>query len=212
MSDPMDPNHTTPAHERFDHSPGSVESAPVGVPAQGGSLARRVAKEFATWLKTLASAAIYATLIVTFGFQVARVDGQSMSPTLQDHDRLIVNKFAYLTPIGEPQPGDIVMLYYPNDPKKSFVKRVIAAENQTVKIVDGKVFVNEVEVDDSFVPTEFRGHDNYGPVVVPEGYYFVLGDHRTGSSDSRLWGYVPKKYIAGRVQLRWWPVPQARTF
>ncbi len=178
----------------------------------GGSLSARLVDEFVAWLKTLASAAVYATLIVTFGFQVARVEGQSMSPTLQDQDRLIVNKFVYLTHIGEPQLGDIVMLYYPNNPKKSFVKRVIAAENQTVRMVDGKVFVNEVPVDDSFVPPEYRGHDDYGPVVIPEGYYFVMGDHRTNSSDSRHWGYVPRKYIIGRVQLRWWPVPEARTF
>lgn len=178
----------------------------------GASLSGRVADEFVAWLKTLASAAVYATLIVTFGFQVARVEGQSMSPTLEDQDRLIVNKFVYLTHIGEPQQGDIVMLYYPNNPKKSFVKRVIAAENQTVRMVDGKVFVNDVPVDDSFVPQEYRGHDDYGPVVIPEGYYFVMGDHRTNSSDSRHWGYVPKKYIIGRVQLRWWPVPEARTF
>ena len=180
--------------------------------ADDGSLAGRLADEFVAWLKTLASAAVYATLIVTFGFQVARVEGQSMSPTLQDQDRLIVNKFVYLTHIGEPQLGDIVMLYYPNNPKKSFVKRVIAAENQTIRMVDGKVFVNEVQIDDSFVPPEYRGHDDYGPVVIPEGYYFVMGDHRTNSSDSRHWGYVPKKYIIGRVQLRWWPVPEARTF
>jgi len=178
----------------------------------GGSLAGRLADEFVAWLKTLASAAVYATLIVTFGFQVARVEGQSMSPTLQDQDRLIVNKFVYLTHIGEPQLGDIVMLYYPNNPKKSFVKRVIASENQTIRMVNGQVFVNEVQIDDSFVPPEYRGHDDYGPVVIPEGYYFVMGDHRTNSSDSRHWGYVPKKYIIGRVQLRWWPVPEARTF
>lgn len=178
----------------------------------GGSLSSRLVDEFVAWLRTLASAAVYATLIVTFGFQVARVEGQSMAPTLQDQDRLIVNKFVYLTHIGEPQVGDIVMLYYPNNPKKSFVKRVIAAEHQTVKMANGKVFVDDVEVKDSYVPDEYRGHEDYGPSVIPEGYYFVMGDHRNNSSDSRHWGFVPKKYIIGRVQLRWWPVPDARTF
>jgi signal peptidase I len=204
----------------LDASPAPLEPLPavagdfgrVRAEDDGASLAGRLTDEFVAWLKTLASAAVYATLIVTFGFQVARVEGQSMSPTLQDQDRLIVNKFVYLTHIGEPQLGDIVMLYYPNNPKKSFVKRVIAAENQTIRMVDGKVFVNEVPIDDSFVPPDYRGHDDYGPVVIPEGYYFVMGDHRTNSSDSRHWGYVPKKYIIGRVQLRWWPVPEARTF
>ncbi len=181
-------------------------------PQHAVSVPGRLVDEFVSWVKTLASAAVYATLIVTFGVQVARVDGQSMAPTLENHDRLLVNKFAYLSYVGEPQIGDIVMLSYPVIPTKSFVKRVIASENQTVRMVDGKVFVNDMPVNDSFVPPEYRGHDDYGPVVVPEGYYFVMGDHRTNSSDSRDWGFVPKKYIIGRVQLRWWPAAEARTF
>ena len=89
-------------------------------------------EEIIAWVKTLVSAAVYAILIVTFGFQVARVEGQSMAPTLEDQDRLIVNKLAYR--IGEPRRGDIVMLYYPLNPEKSFVKRVIAEESDTVRI------------------------------------------------------------------------------
>jgi signal peptidase I len=200
----------------------STEPVPAlagGIPAQpdarlaidGGALRmERVVEELIAWLKTLASAAVYATLIVTFGFQVARVEGHSMAPTLEDQDRLIVNKFAYR--IGEPQTSDIVMLYYPNDPNKSFVKRVIAEEGDQVRIVDGKVYRNDILLDDSFVPPEYRSHDDWGPQVIPEGYYFVMGDHRNNSSDSRHWGFVPKKYIIGRVQLRWWPLRHARMF
>jgi signal peptidase I len=202
MGDPL------PALEPLPAGAGNFNTAA----AETSSLSGRLADEFVAWLKTLASAAVYATLIVTFGFQVARVEGQSMAPTLQNQDRLIVNKFAYLSAVGEPQPGDIVMLYYPINPDKSFVKRVIAKENQRVRIVDGKVYVNDVPVDDSFVPEQYKSHEDWGPEVVPEGYYFVMGDHRNNSSDSRHWGYVPKKYIIGRVQLRWWPVPDARTF
>jgi signal peptidase I len=200
----------------------STEPVPAlagGIPAQpdarlaidGGALRmERVVEELIAWLKTLASAAVYATLIVTFGFQVARVEGHSMAPTLEDQDRLIVNKFAYR--IGEPQTSDIVMLYYPNDPNKSFVKRVIAEEGDQVRIVDSKVYRNDILLDDSFVPPEYRSHDDWGPQVIPEGYYFVMGDHRNNSSDSRHWGFVPKKYIIGRVQLRWWPLRHARMF
>jgi len=166
--------------------------------------------EVVAWFKTLASAAVYATLIVTFGFQVARVEGQSMAPTLADQDRLIVNKLAYR--MGDPRRGDIVMLYYPLNPDKSFVKRVIAEEGDQVRIVDGRVFVNDVPMQDDFVPPEYRSHDDFGPSTVPEGYYFVMGDHRNNSSDSRHWGFVPKKYIIGRVQLRWWPIPTAHVF
>jgi signal peptidase I len=193
-----------------------VSPVVVTVPADvrpHSSVADRLAlirNELVAWFKTLASAAVYATLIVTFGFQVARVEGMSMAPTLADQDRLIVNKLAYR--IGEPRRGDIAMLYYPIDPAKSFVKRVVGEEGDTVRIVDGRVFVNEVPMPDDYVPTEFRGHDDWGPQVVPEGYYFVMGDHRNNSSDSRHWGYVPKRYIIGKVQLRWWPIPAARMF
>jgi signal peptidase I len=166
--------------------------------------------ELVAWFKTLASAAVYATLIVTFGFQVARVEGQSMAPTLADQDRLIVNKLTYR--LGAPRRGDIVMLYYPVNPDKSFVKRVIAEEGDVVRIVDGRVYVNDVPMPDEFIPTEYRSHDEFGPTTIPEGYYFVMGDHRNNSSDSRHWGMVPKKYIIGRVQLRWWPIPHARVF
>ncbi len=171
--------------------------------------------EIVAWFKTLASAAVYATLIVTFGFQVARVEGQSMAPTLEDQDRLIVNKLAYR--MGEPQRGDIVMLYYPVNPDKSFVKRVIAQEGDEVRIDDGKVFVKmpsgyEVQLSDEYVPPEYRSHEDYPPEHVRDGYYFVMGDHRNNSSDSRHWGQVPKKYIIGKVQLRWWPIPNARVF
>jgi signal peptidase I len=170
----------------------------------------QVKDELLAWIKTLVSAAVYAVLIVTFGFQVARVEGQSMAPTLEDQDRLIVNKLVYR--IGEPRRGDIVMLYYPLNPEKSFVKRVIAEEGDTVRIVDGRVYVNDIPLKDDYVASDYRSHDDWGPQVINEGYYFVMGDHRNNSSDSRHWGMVPKKYIIGKVQLRWWPVPTARVF
>ena len=171
---------------------------------------KRMAQEIVSAAQTLVSAAVYATLIVTFGFQVARVDGLSMAPTLEDHDRLIVNKLVY--ELGDPRPGDIVMLYYPLNPEKMFVKRVIAREGDTVRIVDGRVYVNDIPLRDDYVPAEFRSHDDWGPQVIQQGYYFVMGDHRNNSSDSRHWGMVPKKYIIGKVQLRWWPVQAARVF
>ena len=183
----------------------------VQLAADGGGLKmERIVEELTAWVKTLASAAVYATLIVTFGFQVARVEGRSMAPTLEDQDRLIVNKLAYR--LGDPQIGEVVMLSYPNDPSKSYVKRLIAEEGDQVRIVDGKVYRNDVLLDDSFVSRDFRSHEDWGPQVIPEGYYFVLGDHRNNSSDSRIWGFVPKKYIIGRVQLRWWPPSHARVF
>ena len=198
---------------RLDQPPSpSLETAsnPTTHRSKASSLIKRLIQEVITWFKTLASAAVYATLIVTFGFQVARVEGQSMAPTLIDQDRLIVNKLIYR--LGEPRRSDIVMLYYPLAPEKSFVKRVIAEEGDTFRIENGLVFVNDGPVRDDYVSQGFRSYEDYGEQVVPQGYYFVMGDHRNNSSDSRHWGMVPKKYIIGKVQVRWWPIPTARVF
>jgi signal peptidase I len=176
----------------------------------GPSAWERLGEEILTWFKTLASAAVYATLIVTFICQVARVEGHSMSPTLENDDRLIVNKLIYR--LSVPQRDDIVMLYYPVNPDKSFVKRVIAKEGDVVRIVDGKVYVNNEPREDVFVPPTYRSHEDLGSQTIKQGYYFVMGDHRNNSSDSREWGEVPRKYIIGKVQLRWWPLSTARIF
>ena len=162
-------------------------------------------------LKTFASVAVYTTLIITFGFQVARVEGRSMEPTLADQDRLIVNKALYRF-VRVPEPGEIVMLRYPKDPDKAYVKRIIAMAGDTVRIEDGRVYVNEVLLPDEYVPADFRSHENHGPEVVGPAQYFVMGDHRNDSSDSRHWGQVPEKYVIGKVQLRWWPLTTARLF
>jgi signal peptidase I len=199
----------------FEPPVAALEPSPVAAglqtaPQDGDGIWVRAGREIVAGIKTLVSAAVYATLIVTFGFQVARVDGLSMAPTLEDHDRLIVNKLVY--EIGDPRPGDIVMLYYPLNPEKMFVKRVIAKEGDTVRIVDGHVDVNGIPLHDDYVPQEFRSHDDWGPQVVQQGYYFVMGDHRNNSSDSRHWGPVPKKYIVGKVKVRWWPLQDAKIF
>jgi signal peptidase I len=188
----------------------AVPAARAHVEAAGPSAWERLGEEVLTWFKTLASAAVYATLIVTFICQVARVEGHSMAPTLENDDRLIVNKLIYR--LSVPERDDIVMLYYPVNPDKSFVKRVIAKERDTVRIVDGKVYVNGEARDDVFVPPTYRSHEDLASMTVKEGYYFVMGDHRNNSSDSREWGEVPRKYIIGKVQLRWWPLSTARIF
>ncbi len=179
--------------------------------SQRSALVARAGEEIMAWLKVFASAAVYATLIVTFGMQVARVEGKSMEPTLADQDRLIVNKALYKF-FRPPEPGEVVMLYYPRDPDKSFVKRIIAMEGDTVRIEDGRVYVNEVPLADEYVPPDFRDHGNHGPEVVGPAQYFVMGDNRRNSSDSRAWGQVPEKYVIGKVQLRWWPLTTARLF
>ena len=201
--------HDAPIQE-FRSSDPTEFRAPALLPREHPSTASRVGEELVAWLKTLASAAVYATLIVTFGFQVARVEGQSMAPTLADQDRLIVNKLAYR--IGDPQVGDIVMLYYPLEPGQVVRQAGDRRGRRPGPHRRRPVYRNDVPIDDDFVPPEYRSHDDWGPQVIPQGYYFVMGDHRNNSSDSRHWGFVPKKYIIGKVQLRWWPMPHARMF
>lgn len=190
--------------------PTAAPPAPPRAAAARPTAWQRLGTEVVAGVQTLFSAAVYATLIVTFVCQVARVDGLSMEPTLEDHDRLIVNKLVY--EMGDPRPGDIVMLYYPVNPEKMFVKRVIAQEGDVVRIVDGRVYVNDIPFPDDYVTEEFRSHDDWGPTTVQQGYYFVMGDHRNNSSDSRNWGPVPKKYIVGKVKVRWWPLQDAKIF
>ncbi len=158
----------------------------------------------ATWLM------VSVMLTLTFGCQVARVDGLSMAPTLENEDTLVVDRLAYQ--LKRPQRGDIVMLAYPRDPAKLFVKRIVAAAGDTVHIVNGLVTINGRLLNDSYVLPEFRSHDSFGPQVSPAGCYFVLGDHRNRSSDSRQWGLVPRHFIRGRITLRVWPLHGIRVF
>ena len=188
----------------------TVGAVPADVAANGDDTVTGWWDCVVAWGRTIITAAVYTKLIVLFLFQVARVDGQSMAPTLADRDRLIVNKFIYQ--VSAPRKGDIVMFYYPLNPEEAFVKRVIAEEGDIVRIANGFVYVNNQPLDDSYVAREYRSHEDFGPETVRPGFYFVLGDHRNDSSDSRDWGLVPKKYIVGKIDARWWPVNRARIF
>jgi signal peptidase I len=158
----------------------------------------------------LVFSAMCVVLVATFLIQVTRVAGPSMEPTLENRDCLLVDRLSY--EVGVPQQGDIVTLYYPADPDRVFIKRVIATEHQSVRIVNGQVFVDGSPLRDDYVNSAFRSHENWGPERVDDGYYFVMGDHRNDSSDSREWGLVPRKYVIGKVTLRWWPPQHFKVF
>ncbi len=170
----------------------------------------RVGEELLAWLKTLdvGGGVRHAHRDVRVPGGARR--GPEHGADAHDQDRLIVNKLAYR--LHAPQIGDIVMLYWPVDPDKSFVKRVVGEPGDTMRSVHGRVYRNDVPLPDDFIPPEYRSDDTWGPEMVPDGYYFVMGDHRNNSSDSRTWGYVPKKYIIGKVQIRWWPIDNAHVF
>jgi signal peptidase I len=162
------------------------------------------------WVRTLGTSAVYATLIITFVGQVARVEGFSMEPTLRDQDRLIVNKLVYRW--SPPRVGDIVMLVSPEEPDKLLVKRVVAGPLDVVQSIDGEILRNGTPLPDEYLEPTRRSTDSWGPRVVPRGHYFVLGDHRSNSADSRILGPIPHRYIQGRVQARWWPLFSSRWF
>ena len=181
--------------------------SPVVVSHLGAAGVLRV---LATALPLFLLPILLAIVTHTFLVQGARVEGHAMEPTIGYQDRLIVDKLAYR--LDEPKRRDIVMMYYPLKPERSVVERVIAEQGDEVRVIAGRVYLNGTLVDESFVAPESRSLDNWGPLVVPEGYYFVMGDRRNNSADSRHWGFVPQKYIIGKVWARWWPISRARTF
>ena len=162
--------------------------------------------ELRGWARDILVAAVAAVLIVVFVVQPVKVEGTSMSPHLADQERIFVNKLSYrFSNIGR---GDIVVFWYPRNPAKSFIKRVIGVPGETVEIKQGVVFVDGLRLEEPYVRPEYVDHD-YHTAKVPEGQYFVLGDRRNSSNDSRNWGCVPRRNIFGKAVFRYWPVSKA---
>ncbi len=159
------------------------------------------------WLRDLIISAGVSILIITFLYQPVRVEGTSMLPGLEDHDRLFINKFVYH--IESIQRGDIVVFHYPRDPAKSYIKRVIGLPGDRIWIGDGHVWVNGVELKESYVPDLYRDSRSMAETVIPDDSYFVMGDHRSISSDSREFGAVERDLIYGKAVFVYWPTRDA---
>lgn len=159
------------------------------------------------WLRDLLISAGISILIITFLYQPVRVEGTSMLPRLEDHDRLFINKFVYH--IESIQRGDVVVFHYPRDPEKSYIKRVIGLPGDRIWIDRGEVWVNGTELHENYVPDQFRDSRSMAELVVPEDSYFMMGDHRSISSDSREFGPVERELIYGKAVFVYWPAKDA---
>ena len=158
----------------------------------------------AVWARDLLVSLAISAFIIIFLYQPVKVEGTSMMPGLEDQERIFVNKFVYRwEPIAR---GDIVVFRYPRDTSKSYIKRVIGVAGDRIRIESGKVFVNGEALDEDYVPSDYADARSYGEVVVPANSFFVLGDHRTMSNDSRDFGPVNERYIYGKAVFGYWPM------
>jgi signal peptidase I len=157
-----------------------------------------------TWVRDLFVSIGISTFFIIFLYQPVRVEGSSMLPGLEDQERIFINKFVYRwEPISR---GDIVVFRYPRDPGKSYIKRVVALPGDYLLIDRGRVYVNGRSLDEPYVPSQYADTRSYSDIVVPEGSYFVLGDHRSMSSDSRDFGPIDQQYVIGKAVFIYWPV------
>ena len=160
-----------------------------------------------SWLRDLVVSVAISAFIIIFLYQPVRVEGTSMLPMLQDQDRLFINKIAYR--VGEVHEGDVVVFQYPRDPSKSYIKRVIALPGDDLRVDHGRVYVNGKRLKEPYVPSRYMDDRSEAEMVLPANEYWVMGDHRSISSDSRDFGPVDRNLIYGKAVFVYWPVEQA---
>lgn len=160
--------------------------------------------ELKTWFRDILLAFAIAVFIVIFIVQPVKVEGTSMQPRLVDQERIFVNRFIYR--FQDINRGDVVVFWYPKDRSKSFIKRILGIPGDKVEIRSGMVYVNGEKVDEPYLNPAYRDKKSFQPVRVPPGHYFVLGDHRNSSNDSRVWGFVAHDLIYGKAIFSYWPV------
>jgi signal peptidase I len=161
-------------------------------------------RELRSWGRDLVIALSLAVVIIIFFYQPVKVEGTSMTPLISDQERIFINKFVYrFEPIER---GDVVVFWYPLDRSKSFIKRVVGLPDDMVEIREGQVYVNGKLLPEPYVPPESADLGTLSPTRIPQGEYFVMGDHRTSSNDSRIFGPVPRNFIYGKAVFAYWPV------
>ena len=157
-----------------------------------------------TSMRDLVISVVVAFFIILFVYQPVKVEGGSMEPGLEDQERIFINKLVYR--LESIERGDIIVFRYPRDPRKSFIKRVIGLPGDHIRIAYGHVYVNGEELSEPYVPSDYLDARSYSDIVVPGNSYFVLGDHRSMSNDSREFGPVMRSYIYGKAVFGYWPM------
>jgi signal peptidase I len=182
-----------------------VAPAPNGTPSEPGTPNPvHIRTGFAVWVRDLIISLAISAFIIIFLYQPVKVEGTSMMPSLEDQERIFVNKFVYrLEPIER---GDIVVFRYPRDPSKSYIKRVIGMAGDRIRIEGGQVYVNDEPLEEGYVPPAYTDARSYPETTVPPEDYFVLGDHRSMSNDSRDFGPVNQSFIYGKAVFGYWPM------
>ena len=159
-----------------------------------------------SWLRDLFLSVLIAVVVILFLYQPVKVEGTSMMPSLVDQERIFINKFIYRFGLASVSRGDTVVFWFPGDTTKSYIKRVIGVPGDSVEVADGTVVVNGHALAESYVPEEYRDHRSMPLRTVPLDQYFVLGDHRSSSNDSRVWGFVDRSDIYGKAVFVYWPL------
>ena len=157
------------------------------------------------WARDLTLSLIIAAVIILFIYQPVQVEGTSMQPTLVDQERIFINKFTYRFGIEKIERGDMVVFHLPGDRDKSYIKRVIGLPGDRILINLGTVIVNGKPLVETYVPPEYRDSKSMDASIVPADQYFVLGDHRESSYDSRLMGFIRRENIYGKAVFVYWP-------
>jgi signal peptidase I len=194
---------------KLENSPESSQAIAVPEPdaVTTGKTERARISGIGLWMRDVLISVAASVLIIMFLYQPVRVEGTSMLPRLEDHDRLFINKFVYH--FASIHRGDVVVFHYPRDPAKSYIKRVIAVPGDRLKIDRGEVYLNGKLLPEPYVPEEYRDTKSAAEMVVPEDTFFMMGDHRSISSDSREFGPVDRDLIYGKAVFVYWPTRDA---
>ena len=177
----------------------AAPDSPPAAPESHGA----VRMDIQIWIRDILLSLSIAAVVIVFLCQPVKVEGTSMLPQLADEQRIFVNKFLYH--IDGVERGDVIVFKFPEDPSRSYIKRVVGLPGETVEIREGTVHIDGLAVSEPYVAPRYRDRASHPPVAVRKGEYYVLGDHRNTSNDSRMWGTIDEAFITGKAVFAYWP-------